>query len=208
MFTFQTLEIVGHGGERIPNTYLKQQENASHLGLVLPGIRYTCRMPLLYYASRLLLARHADVLWVEYAYHLRAGFRRLPGSLDERRLFEDAVAASEAALRQHPYQQVTVVGKSLGTLSMAHRMTDKVLAGARGIWLTPLLRDERARARLREAPHFSLIVIGTADGQYDPTQLGAFQEMPLRRVLLVDGADHGLEIRDDMALPSGHGTGP
>ncbi len=29
-------------------------------------------------------------------------------------------------------------------------------------------------------------------------ELGAVQEMPLRRVLVVDGADHGLEIGDDM----------
>ncbi len=155
-------------------------------------------MPLLYYASRLLLAPHADVLWVEYAYHLVAGFRPLPGWLDERRLFDDAVAAFEAAIRQRPYQKVTVIGKSLGTLGMTHLMTEKALAGARAVWLTPLLRDERVRTRLGQAPQFSLIVIGTADGSYDPALPGEFEEVPLRRVLVVDGADHGLEIGDDM----------
>jgi hypothetical protein len=108
------------------------------------------------------------------------------------------VAAFEAAIRQRPYQQVTVVGKSLGTLSMTHLMTEKAPAGARAVWLTPLLRDERVRTCLREAPQFSLIVIGTADGQYDPALVGVLQEIPLRRVLVIDRADHGLEIKHDM----------
>jgi len=199
-----TLEIVGHNGQPVPNTCLRQQEGADQVGLVLPGLRYTCQMPLLYYASRVLLARHADVLWVEQAYHLLPGFQQLwgvplPGSEHERRLFDDAAAAYRAVLRQSSYQRVAVIGKSLGTLSMSHLLTSEpALADARAVWLTPLLRDERVCVALRKAPQPSLIVIGSADGSYEPALLDEIRASDRRRVLVIDGADHSLEIRNDM----------
>jgi len=50
------------------NTFFWQEENTDHLALILPGLNYTCDMPLLYYTAQFLIADGADVLQVKYDY--------------------------------------------------------------------------------------------------------------------------------------------
>lgn len=71
MYSFKALEIKGYRNEPVPNTLLWQERQARQVGIVLPGIGYTCQMPLLYHASQSMLVLGMDVLWVEYNY-LRA----------------------------------------------------------------------------------------------------------------------------------------
>ncbi len=44
-----------------------------------------------------------------------------------------------------------------------------------------------------------LFVIGTADHYYDPGRIGAIESMPNCEVLVVEGADHSMEIRGDLS---------
>jgi hypothetical protein len=39
----------------VPNTFFHQEINNGHLALILPGLNYTCDMPLLYYATQIML---------------------------------------------------------------------------------------------------------------------------------------------------------
>src|SRR5665648_148706 len=41
------------------------------------------------------------------------------------------------------------------------------LEQVRCVWVTPLLRDDRLRAQIKQAKPRSLFVVGTADGHYD-----------------------------------------
>jgi predicted alpha/beta-hydrolase family hydrolase len=195
MYSFKTLEIAGYHNEPVSNTFLRQDEAARQVAIVLPGVGYTCHMPLLYYPSQVLLALGMDVLWVEYNYIRRPDYRALSDAEQKQWLFTDVTAACQAALAQHSYQQVTLVGKSLGTVAMSHLLaTDARFAQSRRVWLTPVLRNDEVRAQIRHSGPRALVAIGTADPYYDPTYLADLQAAVKSEVVVVDGADHSLEI--------------
>ncbi|MBO0838801.1 MAG: hypothetical protein J2P28_25245, partial [Actinobacteria bacterium] len=110
-------------------------------------------------------------------------------------------AVVRAARAAGDYRELCLAGKSLGTLAMAELIaSDPDLAGARTIWLTPLLRDERVGAALGRLDTPGLIVIGSEDPHHDPALLADLQTGG-HRVLVIAGAHHGLAI-DGQAVAS------
>ena len=195
--SFQTLEITGYKGKPVPNTLLKQAQPASHAAIVLPGLGYTAQMPLLYYVADLLVAQNADVLQVNYNYI--DAFRGLDSAEQHRWLAADSDAAYRALIAQHPYTHLTVVGKSLGTLAMAHLFTTHNLpAHTDALWLTPVLTNAAVREQIAAFPGPSLVAIGTADSFYDPSLLAAIGETSTRHFAIIEGADHGMNVSDDV----------
>jgi hypothetical protein len=198
MYSSTTLDIRGHRGQAVPNTFFAQESETHHLALVFPGLGYTAHMPVLYYPRRLLLERGADALLVEYDYRGRVDFRMPRDAERDHWFFDDVAAACAAGLKQRSYSRVTLVGKSLGTLAMGYLLAEEArLSRARCVWLTPLLRDDWLRAQMRRARGHSLVVIGTADSHYD---LAYFEEVRLAsggESVVVQGADHSLEIEGD-----------
>jgi hypothetical protein len=198
MYSSTTLDIRGHRGQAVPNTFFAQDSETHHLAVVFPGLGYTAEMPVLYYPRRLLLDGGADALLVEYDYRGRVGFRMPRDPERDRWFFDDVAAACAAGLGQRSYSGVALVGKSLGTLAMGYLLTkDARLSRARCVWLTPLLREDRLRAQMRRARGYSLFVIGTADSHYDPGYLDEVRFAPGNESLVIQGADHGLEIEGD-----------
>jgi predicted alpha/beta-hydrolase family hydrolase len=195
----QRLDFVGYREEPVPHTFFRQEDETHHLAILAPGGRYTAYMPLLYYPMRLLLTLGADVLRIEYAYMDREAYQALPPSEQVRWLFTDVSAASRAALAQRPYQQVTLVGKSLGTLALGYLLaTESALREAQAIWLTPLLWNDLWRSQVQQARPRSLFASGTADPHYDPAHLAELQAATNGTVVLVEGANHSLEIEGDV----------
>jgi len=197
--SFKTLGIAGYRNEPVSNTFLRQDEAARQVGIVLPGVGYTCHMPLLYYPSQVLLTLGMDVLWVEYNYIRRPDYRALSDAEQKQWLFTDVTAACQAALAQRSYQQVTLVGKSLGTVAMSHLLAnDARFAQSRLVWLTPVLRNDEVRVQIQHSGSRALIAIGTADPFYDPAYLADLQAAAKSEVVVVDRADHSLEIAGDV----------
>jgi hypothetical protein len=193
-----TLDIRGHRDQAVPNTFFAQDSAADHLAVLFPGLGYTAHMPVLYYPRRLLLDRGVDVLLVEYDYRGRVPFRMPRDPERDGWFFEDVAAACEAGLGQRPYSGVTLVGKSLGTLAMGYLLAeDARLSRTRCVWLTPLLRNDRLRAQMRRAGDRSLSVIGTADSHYDPAYLEELRLAPPGESVVIEDADHSLEIEGD-----------
>jgi len=198
MYSYKTLEIKGYHHELVPNTLIWQERQAEGLAVVLPGIGYTCQMPLLYYASQSLLALGADVLWVEYNYIRRSDYLGLSSTEQNQWFLADVAAACQIALARRDYREITLIGKSMGTRAMAQLLTiDARLAQCRDIWLTPVLRDHAVREQIKSRPH-ALVVIGTADPYYDPAYLAALEANTLSEVMVVVGADHSMEIGGDV----------
>lgn len=196
---FQHLSVAGSRGEPVPNQFVRQDDEADHLAVLLPGFGYTCDMPLFYYAESILLSRGADVFRVEYAYNRRLDYRQLPN--EERRawLFEDVTAAFQAALAQRPYRKLTLVGKSLGTLALGELITRNALpVDVRIAWLTPLLHLENLQDQMRRGQGPSLIAIGTEDPDYDPSVLDGFRTAG-RVVVAVEGADHSFDVSGNVS---------
>ena len=197
MHSIKTLEIVGYRGEQVPNTFFRNEDGPHHLAIILPGMGYTCQMPLLYYPSKMLRDMGADVLQVEYAYNRRADYQALTDEEQERWLFADVTAASHVALAQRAYSQVTLIGKSLGTLGMMQLLAmEWDLIEANVVWLTPLLKRERLRHILRHHTGRVLTVIGSADPHYDEKWVNDMRPLPTHKICVVDGANHGLEVGD------------
>jgi predicted alpha/beta-hydrolase family hydrolase len=199
MYGATTLAITGYTDEPVPHTFLRQDQAARHLAILLPGIGYTCDMPLLYYPARLLLARGADVLRVEYDYQQREDFKTATADEQGRWVVADVTAACHAILAQRDYEQITFVAKSLGTLALGPVLTaDQRLARAHTAWLTPLLRIDHVRAHIAQWGGHSLFVIGTADPYFDAAYLAEVQQATRGETVVVDGADHSLEFEGDV----------
>jgi hypothetical protein len=112
---------------------------------------------------------------------------------------DDVDAACAAVLEQHAYRHITLIGKSLGTLALGHRLaTDQRMASARAMWLTPLLDDNRLQHWLEQIRQPSLFVIGTADPQYSRDGVVRAESATGGRTVVIDHANHSLEIEGDV----------
>jgi len=143
MAAIATLEIAGFAGKPLPNRFFRQEQDTARLGIIFPGLGYNSDMPLLYYPAKLLVERGADVLQLRPDYNMRE-FQSLSGEERARQAFADATAALHAGLAERSYQHVTIVGKSIGTMALAHLLaTEAQLADAVTVWLTPCFASHR-----------------------------------------------------------------
>ena len=199
MYSSETLNIVGYRDQAVPNTFLRQDNETSHVALLFPGFGYTAQMPVMYYSARMLAAHGADVLCVEYTYNKTSDFQALSDEEQSRWFYTDVSAACDAALSQRQYQQVSLVGKSFGTLAVGHLLTlGRHFPQVECMWLTPLLRNDVLIDQIKHANHHALFVIGTADQLFDAAKLAELQQATGGEVMVIEGADHGLEIAGDV----------
>jgi pimeloyl-ACP methyl ester carboxylesterase len=198
MATTTVLDIQGYGEGAVPNRFLRPENAIDALAVLLPGFGYTLDMPLFYYAENLLLERGWDVLRVEYAYNRLPEAEISPQSKMVERLYADAMAAWRAGLGQRQYERVALVGKSLGTLAMGHLLTvENPPPATSAVWLTPMFTVDRLREQIALYGGPSLFVIGTDDPHYDPEIMRAMTLATNGETVVVEGADHGMDIPGD-----------
>ena len=188
-----SLEVTGYNNLRVPNTYFRQPTKTTHLGIILPGYRYSVDRAELYYASRILLEQGANLLRVEYAYN-QTDFMKLPESKQDNWISNDVFAVCNSVLSQHSYERITLVGKSLGTLAMGHLLSDSLYQKATCIWSTPLLTAEWLCKQIERVKPHSLFIVGTADKYYLPKVLSNLEKETQGYSLVIEGATHALEI--------------
>jgi dienelactone hydrolase len=191
------IEAVGYGGQPVPASMIVHPGATDHLGIILPGYRHTIDMPDLHYAGLILQKRGADVLRVEYAYP-KTDFRQRPQQEQADRLSADVRAACAAGLARRAYKKITLIGKSLGTLAIAHLLEDPRFAAAACVWSTPVLASDWMCAQIRKHLPRSLFIIGTADDFYNPALLNGLVDATKGKALVLPGVHHGLEIEGDI----------
>jgi hypothetical protein len=195
--TYSTLAVEGFRGEPVPNELVRQQAGSTTLAVLLPGRLYTCDMPLFYYAECLLVDRGWDVLRVRYDY------RKLdtPISQDEQleRLAIDSRSTLDAGLAEGTYQRVILVGKSLGTIAMAHLVPTLEGADPWLVWLTPLLKRADVLECVAAGEDRSLVVIGSGDTHFDPAVVDGLRRDNHCATLVIDGGEHSLDLPGDAA---------
>ena len=195
--SFNSLDVVGYKNQQVPNTFITQPNSTGHLGIILPGYRFPADMAPLYYAGRILLEGGADLLRIEYAYY-RTDFYKRPQSEQDKWISSDVFAACKSGLSQSSYEKITLVGKSLGTIAMGHILADSLFQRATCIWETPLLTVKWLRSRIEQTRPRSFFVIGTADKFYQPDILEHLEHVTKGRSMVIDGANHALEIPGDI----------
>ena len=199
MYSYSSISTSSVPKHSIPNTFLRQDGDTDHLALILPGLNYTCDMPLLYYGAQIMLEAGADVLQVKYDYtqtHSDRSVSSLTGKFGA--LQEDAIRIARIALEQRAYKNLTVVGKSLGTLAIPHLLqADLPLRPQTCVYLTPILNElVPIRDLLQTCPR-NLFVIGTSDRYFDTELISQLISPQADNFMIIDGVNHSLEFQGD-----------
>lgn len=180
------------------NTFFWQEEKTDHLALILPGLNYTCDMPLLYYFAQFLIADGADVLQVKYDYTQNPLGKPFPLQEKVAQLEKDVINIAKVALEQRNYLHLTIIGKSLGTLGMPALLeTDFSTKVQTCVYLTPILKELVSQKELIQNYPNNLFVIGTSDPYYDPELIRALINAQGDNFMIIEGVNHSLEFPGD-----------
>lgn len=198
--TESQLPVIGHENLPVPNSFLSHDDGSDHLAIIFPGFAYGIDRPILHYSARLLTDLGADVLRLGRLYSNVPGFSELPAQERARMIVTDGLALATAGLAHRAYSRVTLVGKSIGTLTVGRLLkVEPRLAGAACIWHTPLLSNEKLMEAIEERRPRSFFTIGTDDPHYDSGLLTRVAEATGGESLVVEDADHSLEIPASVA---------
>lgn len=195
---FSSLAVTGHAQAALPNRFLRQLGESHSLAVLLPGLNYSCDNPLLYYTTGSLVDHSIDVLqlWANYN---TAEFQSLSKQAQLRWLEEDATALIHAGLAQRNYDRLILVGKSIGTLSLGALLSNsEAFLDAHTIWFTPLVHYIVVPQGMSRTRRKFFYVAGSADRTYDPAFLAQEQDTIPHQALVIEGADHALEIPNDL----------
>lgn len=195
-FTITSIDITTQSGKSIPNRFYKQTELAKQLAIVFPGMRYTCDKPLLYYTTLLLIKSNCDVLqiWSDYA---SPEYEKLAGSELGMALFSEAVDVINHAVSLDNSKQIILVGKSIGTLTMALLLGQSQPPNLSStIWFTPLLNIPWVVDAIRNIQIPAFIAGSPADRTYDLDIIKSLEKSQVTSVV-IPNANHSLELPDD-----------
>ena len=197
-FKFLSLDINGHANTPLPNRFLKQIGESRALAVMLPGLNYSCDNPLFFYTTSICLAHSIDVLQLWANYNANT-FQSLPEKDQLRWLVEDATALITAGRAQRGYAHLILVGKSISTLTLGKLFGDSdTYLDAHAVWLTPLMRYPFVVRGMSRARPKSLFIGGGADRSLNTNLLGNMPRISHRESLIIDGADHTLQIPGDL----------
>ena len=128
----------------IAYTHVTTPKPDARLAILLPGLGYSTDAPAFHYTAGLLLEQGYHIIEVNYRYRDPA-YDQVEL---ETQVVSDVTTVLDALLSSDSYDDVLVVGKSLGTIAMASLWENKAFDRMNGIWLTPLLN----RADVKSAP--------------------------------------------------------
>lgn len=160
------------------------------LVVLLPGIGYTGDRPLLDYSKRLAVEMRYDVLSIEYGFQVA----RIP--LNHSDEFSIVVRETREIILKalnDRYKKIIFIGKSIGTLVQASIEEKLVKYNIFNIYLTPV--SETIKVGVKEN---SLVIAGNNDPMINDEALNKLREMSNIEFLEIEGADHSLNIKDDV----------
>lgn len=191
MENLSALNIVGYDKRPISNILVKVRDASDKLVIIFPGIGYTCTMPLLYYTSEVFLNKGYDALLVQYDYN-HDRFSSLPEEKKADWLNFDADAAYAAALRHKRYGEVVIVGKSLGTFALV-QLSENHKNIKKTVWLTPVHLKDTLYQKIKDLSKGQLVIIGTADSNYDDEHIKDLKNNG-SRIVAAEDANHSMEV--------------
>ncbi len=189
------INIIGSEGFNLKNSFFSFGDDYKGLAIFLPGAGYTCDMPVMYYPRKVLLSEQYDALTVEYSFQTR-GLMYNPGEMSNSVLI-DAENAVKAVLEEKTYDNFVLVGKSLSTPIISQLLIKfPQLSNSRAVYLTPVFSKKfnSLTARVKQE---SLMIIGTNDPFYKPELISQLEEEKKFKLMVLEGADHGLENRNN-----------
>ena len=196
-YTISCLEVCAHQEIPLSNKFIKHKTPSDRLALIFPGLRYTCDMPLLYYSTELLLERGCDVLqlWIDSEV---PEFERISQAELTQQLLEYSEALLIAGKNGGIYNDLLLVGKSLGTLTMTLMLTnDQAFLNETTIWFTPLVNLPPVSQVMLSLSGPAFIAGGDADPTFEQEAVSQIKAKPNTTVTVLKDANHSLEIPGD-----------
>lgn len=199
-----SLAIEGYEHQPVLNQFLRQNDEAKTLAVLLPGQGYTADMPLFYYLEWLALERGWDVLRVDYAYrpleyHDDLDIRKQRLEERKQQLYADVEAAFKIGLQQRSYERVVFIGKSLGTRAMVCLLPHGIPQDIWNVWFTPLINEAEVRNEIERYPGRTFVAIGSKDPLYDGEYLARLGSDRDIETMVIEGADHSMDISGDVS---------
>ncbi|MGN6169087.1 MAG: hypothetical protein ACTHQQ_13095 [Solirubrobacteraceae bacterium] len=161
-----------------PCAALRHDGDPARCVVLLPGMVYPTRAPVLWFARETALAHGWSALEV------------LGEPAEHKDPVEWERAGAEAALAAAGSEQVLVIGKSLATLLAGH-VSDLDLPA---VWLTPPLTEPVVGEGLARARRTTIVMGGSAD---DLWRRDAIPANPAVEVIELPGFDHALQVPGD-----------
>jgi hypothetical protein len=161
-----------------PCTAIRHDGSPERYAVLLPGMVYPTRAPVLWFAREAAMALGYSALEVlgEPVEHAdKLGW--------ERNCVERAIAEAGSA-------RVVVIGKSLASL-LAAEISDRNLPGA---WLTPPLTEPSMIDALSRVRNPTLLLGGTGDAMW---KADAIPDNPALQVVELPDVDHALQVAGD-----------
>ncbi|MFJ4029999.1 hypothetical protein ACIPWF_21890 [Paenarthrobacter sp. NPDC089989] len=150
------------------------------VAVLLPGSGYPVEGPVLFWVGEMLAA---------LGWHVQA-VRWTPEDKPHHDPHLLVAQAAEQAFADSPVaSQRLIVAKSLSTLAIPWAEETRTP----GVWLTPLLTDERVRNTIIRSAKNDLFIGGSKDELWD----GGHRGEPNGTFLEVAGADHSLQVGND-----------
>lgn len=193
-FNITSLEVEEHFNRSVRNTFIQQVEPIEKIALIYPGMRYSCDKPILHYTTEILLDQGFDVLqlWADYD---NPEFQNSSQAEQTIRLIEDGKALLQAGIHSNTYTDLILVGKSLGTLTMAFILSEKFkLPELKTIWYTPLFYLPPVSKVVLELSGPVFVAGSNADHTFDPETISQLPEKSNIITQVYEDADHSLEI--------------
>jgi triacylglycerol esterase/lipase EstA (alpha/beta hydrolase family) len=160
-------------------------EGSKRLTVLLPGVGYFVDAPLLYYLREVAWQHDDDVLSVQYGFQVAQTDYQAEHQAS---ITEESQNTIEEALKHGGYEELFLVGKSLGT-PMAALFANHFPQAKKVILLTPI---QNCHQLIQKTD--TLAIIGTGDSRYS-TELA--QDSPLVKWQVYEGLNHSLEMPDD-----------
>lgn len=189
------LDLMDENGRPLRHKYFQQQGAPAGLALLLPGDNYGVDGPLLYYPGKLLWDLGWDTAAITYGYQ-SAGEPFSPLLIPD--LLTECRRAVTALLVLRNYPRLVMLGKSLGALLIALLCQQEALhERVRTVYLTPPL-GPMFTPLLLETHQTALLALGTEDRFFDADALQALEREKGLRLVVVEGADHSMNLKDEL----------
>lgn len=158
--------------------------------VLFPGKRYSCDLPLLYFANLVYRPLGFDVLNLTYP------SVEFTGNPDEKvyRKIEHAVLSQVKGADIDSYDEAVFISKSMGTVA-AGWLEGQIQTPVRHIYLTPL---EETFPYMKGKKNITAVVQGTADHWLDPKVLKKFCEQEGLHLVRFKDVGHRLEKEGDI----------
>lgn len=195
MLKVLTNAVKGYKAMEVPYSIVSKSEGCKNIAVILPGAGYTVQSPLLHYSTSIFLNKSFDVLQINYRYNDKPYDDFSMDEISEA-IKVDVNTVIDEVFLHNSYENIYLVGKSLGTIPMGQVLNREEFSDAKAIWLTPLIQREDVLESLLGSKNKGLLFIGDQDSYYTSDGFEEASKNPNVTAKLIPEVNHILEYNE------------